>query len=243
MAMKRHLRMVPPFLMEVFVRSKLALSGSVVIITILVIEWITGQSLPKSWHIAAILVAVIGAQFWHGLVQFEKMRPRLEVRPPVEYHIWGVTERGSTGTGYYFEVSNPSVSESLECVRAELVSIDPEPSGMQGILPFPLHIRHLNYCIAETFINPRTSRRFDLATGPTGGDASQRNIIIPGIIGGDRGYQVNGIPIPFPSGRYLIEIVISARHSPPVAIAYELWIDEGQFLRCAEPRTFVVAEP
>lgn len=216
-------------------RSKLALSGGAVIVVVVFIEWVTGQQLSRNLHIAAIIVAVIGAQFWHGLAQFEKMRPRLEVRSP-EQHFWGSKERGTSGTGYYFEVFNPSVSESLECVRAELMSMEREPSSMYGILPFPLHIRHLNYCIAETFINPGCSRRFDLATGPDRKDSPQRVIKIPGIIAGDRGHVENGVPIPF--DRYRLTVRISARHCPPADVRYDLWVDEHDFLRCVQLQVF-----
>jgi hypothetical protein len=216
-----------------------------VIIAVGIIEHATGHSLSSFWYTVALLVAVIGAQFWHGLMQFEKMRPRFEIRQP-QQHFWGKAEqRGSTGTGWYFEVFNPSVSESLECVRGELISMEPEPDSMYGILPFPLHIRHLNYCIAETVINPRCYRRFDLATGPAHNADPQRVIVIPGIIGGDRGYVTNGIQIPF--GRYRLHVLISARNRSSVPVSYDLWVEEQEqdlpFLRCVEVRPSVTEGP
>ena len=229
--LQRYIKLMPPYLMEVFVRSKIAWGGGLAIIAVGIIEHATGRSLSGFWYTVALLAAVIGAQFWHGLIQFEKMRPRFEVRP-LEQHFWGLKERGTSGTGYYFEVFNPSVSESLECVRAELISVEPEPSSLNGILPFPLHIRHLNYCIAETFINPRCSRRFDFATGPDHNTAPQRLIIIPGIIGGDRGYIANGVQVPF--DRYRLRIRVSARHCASKDLSYDLWVDEHDFLRCVE---------
>src|SRR5579859_360287 len=188
MVFRRHLRSILPYAWEVITRYKVAWGGgSLVIVGAVVFDAVTGHHFSRSDWVIILMLAVIGAQFWHGLMQFEKIRPRLEIRQP-EQHFWGKAEqRGSTGTGWYFEVFNPSVSESLECVRAELVSIEPMPNAMHGILPFPLHIRHLNYCVAETFINPRCSRRFDLATGPDHNIDPQRVIVIPGIIGGDRG--------------------------------------------------------
>jgi hypothetical protein len=104
------------------------------------------------------------------------------------------------------------------------------------MIPFPLHIRHLNYCIAETSINPRCSRKFDLATGPDLSDASQRVIVIPGIIGGDRGYTTNGVQISF-GPRYHLCVRVSARHCPSIEIGYQLWVDEQNLLRCKEDRT------
>jgi hypothetical protein len=166
-------------------------------------------------------------------MQYERMQPRFEIRPPKLHH-WGLRDnRGSAGIGYFLEIVNPSVSESLECVRVELISM--EPDSTDGIIPFPLHIRHLNYCIAETFVNPGCSRKFDLATGPDNSDTAQRLIVIPGIIGGDRGYASNGVPIPF-GPRYYLRLRISARHCPSVEISYQLWVDDHGLLRC-EDRT------
>jgi hypothetical protein len=217
------------------VRAKVALGGgSALIVLFALYQGISGKSIPGYLYVVVAIVSVVLAQFWHGLVQFEKMRPRFEVRSP-EQHFWGLKERGTSGTGYYCEVSNPSISESLECVRAELLSMEPEPPSMYGILPFPLHIRHLTYCVAETFINPTCSRRFDLATGPNRQDSPQRVIIVPGIIAGDRGHIANGVPVPF--DRYRLTVRISARHCPPMDVRYDLWVDEHNFLRCVEHRT------
>lgn len=130
------------------------------------------------------------------------------------------------------------VSSSLECVRAELVSIDP---AVIDILPFPLHIRHINYCIAETFINPGCSRKFDLATGPDHNTVSQPVIVIPCIMGGDRGFVMNGAQIPY--GRYRLNVKVSARNCPPVDVSFDLWVDNDNFLRCVEHQTSARAEP
>ena len=197
-----------------------------IIIAVGIFEHSTGRSLSGFQYTVALLLALIGAQFWHGLMQFKKMQPHFEIRPPTQ-HFWGLPEqRASSGTGWYFEVFNPSVSESLECVRAELISIEP---NSVGILPFPLHIRHLSYCIAETFINPGCSRGFDLATGPDHNAVAQPVIVIPGIIGGDRGYVSNGVPLPY--GRYRLNVRVSARNCPLRDIPFNLWVEDN-FLRC-----------
>jgi hypothetical protein len=222
--------------MEVGVRAKVALGGGSALILLLgLYQGISGKSIPGYLYVVVVIASVVLAQFWHGLVQFEKMRPRFEVRSS-EVHFWGLKERGTSGAGYYFEVVNPSVSESLECVRAEVVACDPEPPSMYGILPFPLHIRHLTYCVTETFIHSGCSRRFDLATGPDHNVSQQQVIIIPGILGGDRGHTL-GVPVPF--DRYHLTIRISARHCPSVDVTYDLWVDEHDFLRCVEYRTSV----
>jgi hypothetical protein len=124
MAIPRRVRLIPPYLMEVFVRSKLALSGGVAIIAVLIVEWVSGQSLQKGWHIAAVVVAVIGAQFWHGLVQFGQTHPPLRIVYPKQ-QFWNEGERrGSTGMGYYFEVLNPSETESLEVTVQTAMVVD-----------------------------------------------------------------------------------------------------------------------
>lgn len=222
--------MIPPYLMEVFVRSKAAWGGGAVIICVGIIEHSIGHSLSGIHYAMALMFAVIGAQFWNGLMQFERMRPRFDIRRR-DQQFWNLREqRGSFGTGHYFEVFNPSVGQSLECVRAELVSIEPR---VIDILPFPLHIRHLPYCTTETFINPQCSREFDLATGPSHHEGSQAVIMIPGIIGGDRGWT-NGVPIPF--GVYRLGVRVSARNCKPIDLSFEISVDEDKFLRCSECR-------
>lgn len=225
-----HLRAIPPYLEEAFVRSKAAWGGGAIIILVGVLEHLSGKSLSGTHYLMALLGAVICAQFWHGLIQFEKMRPRFEIRDP-EQHFWGMREqRGSTGTGWYFEVFNPSVSESLECVRAELIAIEPNKIG---ILPFPLHIRSLSYCIPDICINPRSHRGFDLATGPDHNSTPQSVIVIPGIIGGDRGYSANGCQLPY--GEYRLLVRINARHCSPQDVRFRIWV-EDDLLRCERER-------
>jgi hypothetical protein len=227
MTVRRHLRAILPYTWEVITRYKAAWGGSsLVIVAALIYGAVTDHHFSRVEWIFILMLAVIGAQFWHGLMQFEKMQPRFEVRLPKQ-HFWNLGEqRGSSGTGWYFEVFNPSVSESLECVRSELISIEP---SVIGVLPFPLHIRHLNYCIAETFINPGCSRGFDLATGPDHNAVAQRVIVVPGIIGGDRGYATNGVPIPY--DRYRIKVRVSARNCSKQEIPFALWV-EDDLLRC-----------
>jgi hypothetical protein len=190
-----HLASIGPYTVEVFTRYKAAWGGSsTIIVATGIYVAVTGDPLSRSRWLLIFMLAAIFAQFWHGLMQFEKMQPRFEIRRR-DQQFWNLKERrGSFGTGHYFEVFNLSISESLECVRAELVSIEPKPNAID-VLPFPLHIRHLPYSIAETFINPRCSREFDLATGPSHHEQLQQVIMIPGIMGGDRGFT-NGVPIP-----------------------------------------------
>ena len=74
MALRRHLRIIRPYLVEVFVRSKAAWGGGAVIIAVGLVEHLSGRSLSRLQYVVALLLAVIGAQFWHGLMQFEKMQ-------------------------------------------------------------------------------------------------------------------------------------------------------------------------
>ena len=234
MNFRRHLRSILPYTWEVFTRYKVAWGGaSLVIVGAAVYAAVTSHNYSRHEWVFILMLAVIGAQFWHGLMQYERIQPRFEVRPP-ELHHWGLPEnRGSAGIGYFVELFNPSISESMECVRAELISM--EPDSTDGLIPFPLHIRHMNYCVAETFINPGCSQKFDLATGPDQSNVSQRVIVIPGIIGGDRGYSNNGVQIPF-GPRYHLRVRFSARHCSSIEIGYQLWVDEQGLLRCAQDR-------
>ena len=233
MSFRFHFRAIPPYALEVFTRYKAAWGGSsAVIVGAFIYAAVTGQGFSRSGWLMILMLAIIGAQFWHGLMQFERMQPSIEVHRP-EQHFWPLKEqRGSSGTGYYFQISNISSTESIEHVRAELTAIEPEPPSLNGFLPFALHIRHLNYCVAETFMNAGCSRAFDLATGPDHNTVSQQTIIIPGIIGGDRGYTAYGIPIPF--GRYHMTVRISAQHCAPIDREFDLWTDDDNFLRCVE---------
>jgi hypothetical protein len=231
MAAWRHFRMSPPYLMEVFVRSKAAWSGGAVIIAVGIVEHATGRSLPTFWYTVALLVAVIGAQFWHGLMQFEKMQPKIRTGPVLQ-HFWGLDEgRGSTGTGYYFDVFNDGASESMECAQAQLVEMQPD---VIGILPVALHARHKDYFTTETFISAGSSQGFDLVTGPDHGERAQRTVIIPYVLDGDRGKSL-GSPIPS-DGRYRLRVRISAKNCAPRDVGFEIWVEDN-FLRCVPLET------
>jgi hypothetical protein len=154
-----------------------------------------------------------------------RLVPRIKIGVP-QQHFWGLKEqRGSTGTGYFFGVTNLSEAESLESLRAELISMEPD---VIGILPFPLHIRNLDYQTSETSVNPGLTMQFDLATGPDHNAISQAVIMIPGIISGDRGSR-NAVPIEY--GRYRMTVRVGAMNCPPQDIVFELWIEDN-FLRC-----------
>ncbi len=227
MSLWQHLRTIPPYLVEVFVRSKAAWGGGAVIIAVSIIEHAMGRSLPGIGYAMALMLAVIGAQFWHGLMQFERMQPRIKISP-LKQHFWTLEEkRGSTGTGWYFEVSNTSAAQVLESVRAQLISLEPDEIG---ILPLPLHIRHKDWQTAEVSINPGSSEQFDIATGPDHNVTSQSRIEIPCIVGGDRGY-VNAARIP--AARYRLTIRVTAKTCRPQHVSFDLWIEDN-FLRCIE---------
>jgi hypothetical protein len=195
--------MVPSYLAEVFVRSKAAWGGGAVIILVGVVEHSTGKSLSGPQYAIALLLAVIGAQFWHGLEE----------------------RRGSTGTGYYFTVYNLSDSKPLESVKAELVEMTPDAIG---ILPAPLHVRHKDYCTSEISINPGASNQFDLATGPDHNPSAQSVMIIPYVMGGDRGYTMGK---QVPNDRYRLRVRVSAKNCISQDVHFEVWIEDN-FLRC-----------
>lgn len=85
MALRRHLRMIAPYLMEVFVRSKAAWGGGAIIIAVGIIEHAAGRSLSEAHYAMALMLAVIGSQFWHGL-----LRVSARHSPPTDlsYDLW-----------------------------------------------------------------------------------------------------------------------------------------------------------
>lgn len=231
MSLRHRLRVVAPYLAEVFVRSKLALSGSLAIILVVLIEWGTGHSLSRNWHIAAIILAVIAAQLWHGLVQFERMHPPFRVIHPKQ-QFWDEANR--KGLGYYFEVSNPSDTGSLESVRAQLIAI--EPADVSN-LPIPLHIRHKLYSTSETEISigPRGVVGFDIATGPDHGEICQKQVLIPCVVGGDKGVIMCA---QIPHTRHHLTIRVTARNYYR-DIELDVWVEDN-FLRCEPRQTYVM---
>ena len=136
--------------------------------------------------------------------------------------------------GYYFQVTNLSDAESLESVKAQLISIDPDEVK---VLPLPLHIRHKDWRTIEASINPGSSEGFDIVTGPDHNTTSQ-GVVIPCIVEGDRGF-VNVARIP--NARYRLRIMITARNCPPEFLNLELWV-ENNFLRCVPREIFAMTE-
>jgi hypothetical protein len=224
LASRSLLSLIPAYLFEVFVRSKAAWGGGAVIIAVSVIEHYSGSSLTLDQYLVALLLAMQGAQFWHGLVQFKRMQPGILIGS-VNHHFWPVAERGSSGIGYYFTVTNTSASESLESVKAELVTLTPDAIG---VLPGPLHIRNRDYRTAETSISPGKSEGFDLVTGPDHNLSPQSTIVIPLVMGGDRGTKMGWT---IPNNRYRLTVRITAKNCPPSDATFELWVEDN-FLRC-----------
>jgi hypothetical protein len=147
-----------------------------VIVGVAIYLAVTGKSFSRSDWVMVFMFAIIGAQFWHGLMQFERIQPRMRIGHPQE-QFWGLEEkRGSTGMGYYFLVTNLSVSESLQSVSAHLIAID--PNEVKSVLPLPLHIRHKDWRTVATDISPGASEGFAIATGP-GRDTTPQRLVIP----------------------------------------------------------------
>jgi hypothetical protein len=237
MSLKPTISLIPAYFREVFLRSKAALGGGIIIIAAGAVEHFVGRSLTVSQYIIVVLLAIVGAQFWHGLIQFKRSQPRIQIAAQVSQHFWQLDDgRGSTGTGYYFTVGNGSTLESLESVRAELVGMQPDEIG---VLPAPLHIRHKDYRTVETHIGPGGHAQFDLVTGPDHNSSSQEALVIPLVMGGDRGYDC-GRQVPY--GRYKLSVRISAKNCVPADATFQIWV-ENDFLRCvAESAAFRGAE-
>jgi hypothetical protein len=150
-----------------------------------------------------------------------------------QQHSWPLEEgRRSTGTGYYFQVTNLSESETLESVRAQIMSI--EPNEVKTLtFPLPMHIRDLDYKTAETSLNPKAIIGFDIATGPDRGVSSQKQLLIPCVAGGDRGWTP-AVPIPT-AGHYRMKVIVSANNCPAEDTELDIWI-ENDLLRCVSRR-------
>lgn len=161
----------------------------------------------------------------------KRLTPRLKIGMP-QQHFWGLEEnRGSTGTGYYFQVTNLSESDTLESVKAHIISI--EPNEIKTLtLPLTMHIKDMDYETAETFLHPKAIVGFDIATGPDHNINSQQPILIPCIVAGDRGITKS---VEIPHGRYRVRVMVSAKNCTREDAEFDLWI-ENNFLRCAARR-------
>jgi hypothetical protein len=89
------------------------------------------------------LVAFAAVLFIFAVVS--KIRTaKIRTEPQVVIHnlrrrVWPAERHGFTGAECYFEVYNPSFTESLEATLAEVLHMSPDPIGY---LPVPLHIKH-----------------------------------------------------------------------------------------------------
>lgn len=215
-------------------RSKVALGGG----TGVVVGWGVYQTIathplsPKA-SVIVFLLAVISAQLWHGLLQFRMSHPRFMIRHPKQ-QLWD--EPRIRGVGYYFEVVNPSEDESLESVKAELVSIDTREINN---LPIPLHIRHKLYSTSETEVSiaPGGVAGFDIVTGPDNNPRSQQQVLVPCVMGGARGI-VSSVPIS--GARCRMAVRVMAKNCPFQEVSFDVWVEE-RFLRCEPCSMFVMA--
>lgn len=235
--LKRILRALPSYLAEVFVRSKLVLGGGgTLIVALAIYQSVAPKPLPPSTCVIVFLAAIICAEIAHGLRSFERMHPPFRaIHPKLQF--WNETShRGSTGTGYYFEVHNPSKTESLESVGAQLISIDPKSIVN---LPIPLHIRHKLYATSETQITipPDGIAGFDIVTGPDHNEHSQSFVLVPCVVGGDRGIT-NSFQIPKCRHRLVIRVTSKSYVS---YLECEVWVEDN-FLRCEPRDTYIMEE-
>jgi hypothetical protein len=208
------------YLVEVFSRFKLLLGGgSGLVVLAGVIEHFTtkGVTWPiYAWIIVACLVTALGS---HGLSQYRRLQPGIAIRN-LERRVWPVNQHNFTGAEYYFEVFNLSEAQSLEGVRVELVSMQPDRIGY---LPVPLHIKHDSYENREFSVNPKSGRQIDLITGPTSHDRSQKVMVVAHTVNADR--------MAIPNETYHLTVRVSAKDIPPAFASFQAWV-EGDELRC-----------
>jgi hypothetical protein len=217
------------------VRSKLVLGGGgTLIVALAIYQSVAPKPLAPTICIVVFLSAIICAEIWHGLRQFERTHPPFRIGYPRQ-QFWDESERrGSTGMGYYFEVFNPSTTGSVESVVAQLVAIDPPDVNN---LPMPLHVRNKLYATNEITISipPNGVAGFDIVTGPDHNENSQKQVLIPCVVGGDRGIKK---AVPISNARHRLTIrIMSQNHFKDLNL--EVWV-EGNFLRCEPCQTYVI---
>lgn len=208
------------YLKEVLVQYKYLLGGGSLLLVLLgVVEHFLANSVRWTVYIWILGACFVIALVRHGVNQYERLIPRIVIRN-LTRRVWPVDQHGFTGAEYFFEVYNSGGSQSLENVRVELVSMEPDAIGY---LPVPLHIKHDDYESREMLINPGSGRQVDLVTGPVNHPKSQQVVIIAHTVNADRACV--------PPGKYRLTVRVCAKDTPPVTAAFEAWIEEFE-LRC-----------
>lgn len=211
------------YLKEVLLGYKYLLGGgSLLLILLGIAEHYTANSIRWEVYIWVLTACFVTALIRHGVAQHKRLTPSATIRHLRE-RVWPPTAyAGFTGREYYFEIFNLSEAQTLEQVRVELISMQPD---VIGYLPVPLHIKHDDYESREFSINPGSGRFIDLVTGPVGGDPrSQQAMIIAHTVNKDR--------TTIPHGRYKLTVRVSAKDSAPVIAVLEAWISEDGNLKC-----------
>lgn len=150
-----------------------------------------------------------------------RLAPRLKIEN-LQWRDWPIARHGFTGREYYFDVRNLSQIESLEGVRVDLVTMQPDPIGFLGTTP--LHIKHESYGVREFSINPGSVKQIDLITGPVNDPKSQQAMTVAHTV------QTEQFPIPF--GRYRLTVRVSAKNAPPEIAIFEAMIDNNGEIIC-----------
>lgn len=213
--------------------SKVSLGGGgIIVVGLAIYQSIAPQSrqLGPKGCLIAFLSAIIFSQLWHGLTVFRGMHPRFVVRHPKQ-ELW-TGPIPSPGVGYYFEVFNPSKNESLESVKAHLISID---SREINNLPVPLHIRHKLYETTETEVSLAAGDTvgFDLVTGPYN---NLGTVVVPHVVAGATGVTKCS---PISGNKCRLTVRVFAKDCPPQDVSFEVWV-EDKFLRCEPCQIYVM---
>jgi hypothetical protein len=211
------------YLKEVLVRFKYWLGGgSGLLIIAGIAEHFLANSITWAIYIWLLVAGFVITLVRHGADQYKRLLPRIVIRN-LTRRVWPAEQHGFTGAEYYFEIFNSSDCEPLENVRAELISMQPDPIGY---LPVPLRIKHDDYEVREFSINPASTRMVDLITGPVDAYKSQREMVIAHTVSKDR--------IAIPRDKYRLTVRVGAKNSPPVMAVFETWVEGPPELRCIQ---------
>jgi len=194
--------------------------GCLLLIAAGLLERFTSHAVPWAVYIWLLVASFVVALIVHGASQHKRLMPRIVIRN-LRHRVW-TRSAGGNGVEYWFEVFNPSSSNSLDLVRAEMVSITPDP---YGYLPLPLHVKHdPTYEKREFSVDPGAVGMVDLLTGPADHKSGQKGLIIPHTISKEWGQM--------PPRDYVF--TVRARDVAPEEARFRAWVGEDGALKCVQ---------
>jgi hypothetical protein len=183
---------------------------------------------PPMWvNATAIGLALFLAGYYVWRADHIRLEPKVEIAQVVsdEWIAGGVPEALRRAILWYFPVTNKSDGTTITGVNVQLNQIEPAVDNLDW-LPVHLHIKHDNPIRAEDLI-----RTFDLSPGDT------KNVdFVAGLVG-DNHFEIrhilpNHINHSVNSGRYRIQVMVTAQNFAPLFKWFEVWIDNNGVLQC-----------